>query len=267
MTNIQGGTPESQSIKKFERLGINTADLESKVIAEAGTNTDTPCMQNEIDGYATIEGPYDYYDVVVFFQGVVNEGRIRKPANGRASGGLGWYYDDYDGNYFDRGIKSAKSSSSLSVQAAASDKVSTKIINHSFRMRIKNDEKTLLGGGGISGGIIVIPQANFEISVEVNLFINFWIQILRGYTIRFTGVGKLVPHVINPRQITGEEGETEMEEVFQVSTYILEPVDDDFQYPELREQTGKAASVFDSPEITKKIDEIKQKYEKLNLSD
>lgn len=254
MTNTQGGTPFFASHKEFERLKETVAFLSGEVEDDASSKWETPCLSNNVIGYVTIDGPYPLYRVTVCINGSVVEDNTLT-SQGNVKGGLSWIYNDDKGAIISRGL--IQPSPELRVPRVTQ-------VAHSFSLTVPNKVTTRLCSAGINGGIIIAPNQTVYSSVRVKLHLSYYIQFVNAWT----SPGRI--------RLFLEEGETtiqkrtirqEVEEGIggllpgALFSFVDISTSPDFQDPELAEQTGLLANLFDAPEIQRRIEASAQEIE------
>jgi hypothetical protein len=252
----EDGTPFWASHKEFRKLGPNSVFTATEVEDDADASvTETPCVQNLVDGYVLIDGPYDAYDVIVGVQGLV----VEKPTvtgTGRVFGGLTWRITD---------DKNAAVASGKLAAPLATPVMPTVPFAAAYMTRVPNGKKTRVCGASTAGGITIPPAPTaFYASAKVDVTLAWWVQPM----VALIGVGGT--GAFAPIPVGGIPGLFEIGGDLSFGNFLqrnigglfnqifFQRATEDFQDPQLRKSIGLAASTLEMPETQERLEQARQ---------
>ena len=272
-SNADGGSPPWASHKDYDRLADNLTVSSAEVEDDSDNDEwETPCVENNVQGYVLVSGPYDYYDVIVTMAGI-SQGIGAKTGTGKVTGGLGWHFNDDKDNTIQKGMYL------VGQNIGGAPPVP---VNSSYTMRLQNNKRTKVCSCSIAGGIQLAPNPNGNLYVSTRAIttMSWSIQFLFGWSfinISINGGNVTVPV---PFDVGGNISSGPLSYSELVSNNVgsllagfrtmggqqinaeLVKMDEDFQDPELKRQIGEAASVMENPDIKQKLDRAIERQSK-----
>lgn len=272
VSQSDAGSPWWASHREFDRVADNVTASSSEVEDDADSSEwETPCAQNNVDGYVLISGPHDYYDVIVTVAGTATD-IGQKTGTGRVSGGLGWRFTDHNYVPFASGIHAAGSTTGAGTPQA---------VSAPFPRRIPNNKKVLACSCTVNGGIQIAPNpGNFYVSTKTLLTMTWSIAFVLAWShIDVPSGGGVIsvpiPFPVGSDVTSGPLSYWELlgENVGAVTGAFrsalapsgpakLVRMAEDFQDPELKRQVGEAAQILEDPDVKRKLEQAIERQSK-----
>lgn len=257
-SNRYGGTPVAQSKKEYFRLAPNAALIVSRVNGAAHARTaDTPCLQNDADGFVTVTGPYTFYDAIVTVSGFAQPFSGTAGA-GKVTGGLSWQFAD-DASAKQAGAVTSPNNPPMPAGAQV-------LVNFSYAKRLQNGVRTFLGSCSSAGGLTIKAAPGvFTAYVQQILVVSFSLQFTAGWM----NVGPKLPLVgplpAQPSTILPGANDSQPSEPQKLwdlfgSARSLVPAADDFQEPALRQALAEQAFALETEEVKASLASIRLKW-------